>query len=220
MAAQWAIELTPPRRSCAPHLGCSRRLVLSPPLGRSTRSARSTRVDGIQCEGRNWGAGAWGSRVGVRVRIGLHTIGFGCHPHRWDGYDRIVVCATRWWGLNVSNRGFTSAGKRPPLENARHAKLASERARRRATRGRRFALPKNAKHGRPACCLHPCRSKEGTVATTQRSADLCVRRPCDRWLLRRGTPFVCDAPSCGHGSARRTLNQCVARNARASLEWR
>ena len=127
MAAQWAIELTPPRRSCAPHLGCSRRLVLSPPLGRSTRSARSTRVDGIQCEGRNWGAGAWGSRVGVRVRIGLHTIGFGCHPHRWDGYDRIVVCATRWWGLNVSNSPFTSAGKRPPLENARHAKLASER---------------------------------------------------------------------------------------------
>jgi len=167
--------------------------------------------------------GSWG----VGVASGGAGVGWVAHNWVWlpsssvGWYGRIVVCATRWRGLNLSNPAFTSAGKRSPfLANARHAKLASERARRRATRGRRFALPKNAKHGRPARCLHPCRSKEGTVATTQRSADLCVRRPCDRWLLRRGTPFVCDAPSCGHGSACRTLNQCVAHNARASLEWR
>ena len=159
----------------------------------------------------SWGVGVASGGAGV----GWVAPGWVWLPFASVGsYVRVAVCATQWWVSICHGR----SAETPPLPLA--TSLASERARRRATRGRRFALPKNAKHGRPARCLHPCRSKEGTVATTQRSADLCVRRPCDRWLLRRGTPFVCDAPSCGHGSARRTLNQCVARNARASLEWR
>ena len=160
-------------------------------MGTAGRRTWEVRAGGVE-------VGCWGVSWGIGLRRGLANIS--CE---------VMFPPMSPWRSPVSDAPGLRAGLRAVARSGEGAAWRA-RAALRATRRRRFALPKNVEHGRPAHRLRPCRSKEGAT----HDSGLCV--PCDRRLLRGRSPLVCHAPSRNHGSVRAALKQCIARNARAT----